>query len=116
MSRAHLEKLKLELGKSKWILRTDVSTNEFLSTWEISRPNNDCLLEIEFGISGNGEYGACIGNETMDNAIGCSVSNSEISIYFGKYSGQFQKDIAAFISQINQWEKTIAKNADENEN
>ncbi|MVO07542.1 hypothetical protein GOQ30_00020 [Flavobacterium sp. TP390] len=104
MSKLHIEKIKSELENSKWIIRTDLSTNEFLNIWEISRPNGDgdCLLKINFSIFGNGKYGDLIGNETMDNANGCSIiGHSEIDIYFGKYSGQFQKDLFDFISKLN---------------
>ena len=106
MSKAHLEKLKSELIKSKWIIRTEISNNDFLDKWEISRPNGDYLLKMEFTIFGNGKYGDCIGNETMDNASGCSIDGyPELDIYFGKYSGQFQKDLSEFIFQLNQIDK-----------
>lgn len=102
MAKSHIEKLKLELEKSKWIIRSEIVANDFLKVWEISRPNGDCLLKIDFSIFGNGKHGDCIGNETMDNAIGCSIiGHSEIDIYFGKYSEQFQKDLIKFIFQLN---------------
>lgn len=102
MSKSHIDKLKSELEKSKWIIHTDISTNEFLDTWEISKPNGDFPLKINFFIGGNGKFGACIGDESMNNAIGCNIEeHSEIDIYFGKYLGQFQKDIIQFISKLN---------------
>jgi hypothetical protein len=102
MSKSHIEKLKLELNKSKWTIQTDLSTNEFLNIWEITRPNGSSLKKLEFSIFGNGKYGDCIGNESMDNANGCSIiGNSEINIYFGKYSGQFQKDLNKFVVELN---------------
>lgn len=102
MSKSHINKLLEELEKSKWLIHTDLSTNKFLNTWEISRPNGDCPLKLDFSIFGNGNYGSVIGNETMDNAIGCSIiEHPEVDIYFGKYSGQFQKDLTKFISELN---------------
>lgn len=103
MAKSHIEKLKLELEKSKWIIRSEIVANDFLKVWEISRPNGDCLLKIDFSIFGNGKHGDCIGNETMDNTIGCSIiGHSEIDIYFGKYSEQFRKDLIKFIFQLNE--------------
>lgn len=101
MSKSHIKQLKIALENSKWVIHTDVSTNEFLNNWEISRPNGDCLLTINFTIFGNGNHGAYIGTETMDNANGCSiVEYPNIDIYFGKYTGQFQKDLIQFIAQL----------------
>ena len=106
MSKAHLDQLKSELKKSKWVIRTYESAYEFIENWEITKPNGDCPLNLIFTMYGNGKYGDCIGNETMENANGCSVeSHPEIDIYFGKFSGQFQKDLAEFIAGINQLEK-----------
>ena len=102
MSKSHIDKLRLELAKSKWVIHTDLSTNEFLKTWDISRPNGDCSLKLSFSVFGNTNHGDLLGNETMDNAIGCTIIGyPEIDLYFGKYTGQFQKDLILFISQIN---------------
>ncbi len=106
MIKSHIEKLKSELAKSKWIIHTDTSTNELVDNWKISKPNEDCLLTIRFTIFGNGTYDNWIGNETMDNACACSVlEHPEIDLYFGKHSGKFQKDLPVFISQLNALEK-----------
>lgn len=102
MSKSHINKLVLELEKSKWVIHTDLSRNKFLNIWEISRPNGDCPLKLDFSIFGNGNYGSVVGDETMDNAIGCSIIGyPKIDIYFGKYSGQFQKDLTKFILELN---------------
>ena len=102
MSKAHIEKLKSELELAKWILISDYDENEFTDFWMIARPNGDTLLKLNFIIWGNGNFGAHIGNETICNAINCSVDNyPNIDLYFGKYSKKFQIDIVTFIDQLN---------------
>ncbi len=102
MSKAHLELLKSKLEASKWKILSDFNLDILTDHWVICRPNGDNQLRINFTIGGNGNFGAHIGNETICNALGCSIENyPDIDIYFGKYSKQFQKDIVEFIKHLN---------------
>lgn len=101
MSKSHIDQLKKELTRAKWVIRTNISTFEFMDEWEISRPNGDTPLTITFTLGGNGAWGETIGNEDMGNAIGCHLRGYDgIGLYFGKYTGQFQKDIKTFIDAL----------------
>ena len=100
MSIAHLEKLRKELEGNHWIIEKEES-NSHLYYWKISRPNGDMPLTIEFSIGGRGLYGAIDDSETIEDAIACNIeTHEEIEVYFGKFSGGFQKDIKNFVSQI----------------
>ena len=102
MSKAHIEKLKKELERAKWIVISDYEETEFVDFWMIERPNGDTLLKLNFIIMGTGNFGAHMGNETICDAINCSVENyPNIDLYFGKYSKKFQNDIVFFINQLN---------------
>jgi hypothetical protein len=100
MSKSHIEKLEKELRLSKWVIVLEDNTENFI--WKISRPNGDSLMTIDFSVYGNNFFGELEGNETLHNAIGCHIKNHpEINLYFGKYSGQFQKDVVEFVNQLN---------------
>lgn len=43
----------------------------------------DCPLKLGFSVFGNGKYGDLLGNETMDNALGCAIiGHPEIDIFW----------------------------------
>ena len=102
MSKAHLELLKSQLLAAKWKILSEMDLDILTDRWIICRPNGENQLQANFTIGGNGKFGAQIGNETISNALGCSIDNyPHISIYFGKYSKQFQIDIKQFISELS---------------
>ncbi|MFA9213240.1 MAG: hypothetical protein ACEQSR_05265 [Candidatus Methylacidiphilales bacterium] len=106
MSKAHLELLKLKLEASKWIILSEYNLDVYSDYWTICKPNRNYQINLNFIIGGNGEFGAHLGNETLTNALGCSIENyPQIEIYFGKYSKQFQLDIIEFIRQLNLLDK-----------
>lgn len=106
MSQSHLELLKLKLEASKWKLLTEYNLQTPTDYWFIARPNGDCITKLTFTIGGNGTFGAILGNETICNAIACTIEeHPSISIYFGKYNKQFQLDINQFIKQLNTLDK-----------
>lgn len=106
MGKAHLELLKTQLEASKWKILPGYDLDLLTDHWLICRPNGDSQLKINFIIGGNGKYGALSGNETMYDALSCSVENHpHIDIYFGKYSKQFQIDIIEFINRLNALDK-----------
>jgi hypothetical protein len=103
MSLSHVNQLQKELEQSKWVIHTDTSTIEIKEEWNISRPNGDSKLSLKFEFSGNGGFGAEIGNEDMGNAIGCQVEGQhKLDMYFGKFTGKFQQDISAFMEVLNE--------------
>lgn len=102
MSKAHLELLKSQLEASKWEIVSEYNLDVLTDYWVIQRPNGNNELRIKFTIGGNGKFGALLGKETICNALGCSIENHpDIDIYFGKYSKQYQVDLAKFIEQLN---------------
>ena len=102
MSKAHIDQLEKELTRTKWVIHTDISTFEYLEEWEISRPNGDSRHILKFGLFGNGYWGDTNGTEDMGNACGCHIEcQPKIDLYFGKYTGKFQKDIKEFIQDLN---------------
>ncbi|WP_338792575.1 hypothetical protein [Bernardetia sp. MNP-M8] len=106
MGKAHLELLKSKLETSKWIVLSEYNLDVYSDYWTICRPNGDFQLKLNFTIGGNGKFGDQIGNETLCNALGCSIENyPHIDIYFGKYTKQFQVDITEFIRQLNLLDK-----------
>ncbi len=106
MSKAHVELLKLKLENSKWRILSDYNLDVYSDHWIICRPNGDHQLVIKFAIWGNGRFGDHIGNETLSNAIGCTIENHpQIDIYFRKYTKRFQEDIDEFIRQLNLLDK-----------
>lgn len=104
MEKAHIEQIRKKLEHSKWIIQEIYSELDTMPYWKICRPNGDHPLILEFMLSGNGKYGALRGDESFYNAIACHIKEyPEIDLYFGKYSGQFQKDLAAFITTLNHY-------------
>lgn len=102
MSIAHLEKLKSTLEAAHWVLGSPYRPETLAEHWDITRPNGDTPLRICFLIGGNGLFGARKGNETLSDAISCSVEGHPgIELYFGKFSGRFQEDVREFVHQLN---------------
>lgn len=102
MSFSHIQDLKKKLEQAHWVIKSGYTPDEYSDRWEIERPNGDTPLVLDFQIGGKGNYGALNGSETLSNAIGCTVlKHPEINIYFGKFTGKFQKDSNEFITQIN---------------
>jgi len=106
MGKVHLKLLKSKLEASKWKILSGYILDKYSDCRTICRPNGDYQLNLNFTIGGNGEFGAHLGNETICNALGCSIENyPQIDIDFGKYSKQFQVDIIEFIRQLNLLDK-----------
>ena len=102
MSKSHIDQLEKLLTRSKWVIHTDISTFEYVEAWEISRPNGDFKHSLKFTQGGNGLYGAAIGNEDMGDVLGCHIHcQPQIDMYFGKFSGKFQRDIKEFMAALN---------------
>jgi hypothetical protein len=102
MSKAHLELLQSRILAAKWKFLSESDLDIPTDHWIICKPNGEKQLQINFIIGGNGKFGAHIGNETISNALGCSIDNyPHISIYFGKYARQFQIDINQFVRQLS---------------
>ena len=105
MSLSHLTELRTQLERRHWkiIAETRISTTESSLSWTIARPNGDSPTTLEFT---NGFYGAYgdFRHETIDDSIACNVvGHPEIPhLYFGKFQGQFQKDVVAFADAINE--------------
>lgn len=106
MSNAHIELLQTKLESSQWKLLPEYNPDLDADYWIICRPDGDCQLKLKFTIGGKGKFGALAGNETIENAIGCSVeSHPHIGLYFGKFTKQFQVDLDEFIGQLNLLDK-----------
>jgi hypothetical protein len=102
MSLSHIHQLQKELEQTRWVIHTDISSIEYIDEWQISRPNGDSEMTIKFSQGGNGPYGETIGNEDMGNALGFHIEgHKNLDVYFGKFSGQFQRDIKKFIVELN---------------
>ena len=104
MSRSHLVELRTQLERRHWKVLTENQTlthNSPLS-WTIARPNGDTPLTLEFHPGSYGAHGDWQ-HESIDESIACQVVEyPEIShLYFGKFRGQFQKDVVAFADAID---------------
>ncbi len=94
MSASHLKLLRHLLEQSHW--RIDREEDHL---WIISRPDGSSPLRIAF----EPWYGA-MGEwrrTSIEHSLGCEVVGfSELSVYFGRYSGRFQTDIREFIAHL----------------
>ena len=99
MSIAHLNQLKKVLENNHWIIQQE---HEF--SWLISRPNGDSEIELLFPEW----YGAMgeLRETTIEKSITCEVAqNTDIDLYFGKFSKSFQTDVEDFVTKLNRLEK-----------
>jgi len=67
--------------------------------WEISRPNGDCKLTIEFeGLDD-------MVTLPIENAYGCRITGMpSITAYFSKLKRSWPKELEQFISKLNEIE------------
>ena len=105
MSIAHLNLLKSLLETSHWkiVFESDFLDDENDMEWQISRPNGDNPLKLIFSAGFGGAYGQYQLNDITES-IACDVAlNTEIeTLYFGKFSKKFQKDVVNFVDRINE--------------
>src|SRR5262245_61783696 len=99
MSVSHLSELRRQLERRHWRI---LAENNTLSRdadlhWAIARPDGSSPLTLRFLPGFYGKYGD-IQHESIDESIACEVvGHSELpDLYFGKFHGQYQKDVAAF--------------------
>ncbi len=98
MTVSHLQRLQQELERNHWkVLERD---DEF--QWKIARPNGDTPLVLEF-TPGHSDQHLGLRLEDIESSIACGVAgHDEIAhLYFGKYSGKFQKDVVNFVAAID---------------
>ena len=104
MSRAHLEELRKQLDRKHWriVSETKNLADDSTLNWTIARPNGDSSLVLKFTPGFYGAYGDFRHN-SIDESIACEVvGHSEIPhLYFGKFYGQYQKDLLLFLDAIN---------------
>ncbi|QNR25361.1 hypothetical protein [Croceimicrobium hydrocarbonivorans] len=108
MSVAHIKELYAQLLRSKWRVSI-VPLAGLEGLWHIENTRTKNSFDLVFTIYGNRKFGAWKGDESFDNAISCRLKGSEsISVYFGKFSGEFQWNLTLFVQQLN----AIASNDD----
>lgn len=118
MSHAHLAELRVQLERRQWKI---VSENKTLSedsnlNWIIARPNGDSELTLEFSPGSYGLYGQ-YEHDSIDESIACCVvGHNEIQhLYFGKFHGQYQKDVVAFADEVNDNFRSLKVDSHRNE-
>ena len=105
MSLSHLTELRAQLERRHWRIVSEekLLTDESALHWKITRPNGDLPLTLVFTPGFQSPFGH-FRHESIDESIACHVvGQSHLPrLYFGKFRGQFQKDVVAFANEIDQ--------------
>ena len=110
MSSQHLDCLRKELAAHHWVVaresRPGDDDEDF--TWNIERPNGDSPLTIQFTPARAGKFGGGEIIESFDEVFAaCIVLHEDVaSLYFGRLTGQFLKDVPAFVAALSQIESS----------
>jgi len=97
MSIDHLKQLRNELENQRWKIISEEGGNDYdiSAVWVVARPDGSNQLHIEFeGLDDLKTF-------PIEKSFACHVREaSDISVYFGKISKSWPKELSDFIDKI----------------
>ena len=105
MSASHLERLRQELTSNHWVVVKECSelSDDRTFRWELSRPNGDVPLTLEFTPAGDGLHGGGNPIDDINLAYACDIVEfpDVPHLYFGtNFRGKFQNDVVEFVAAM----------------
>jgi hypothetical protein len=100
MARWHLDELENSLNKIGFtiVLRLPPSAKDsFIGAWIIKR-GNEYMVDFDGIFDG---LGNTIPHPSLDKAIGCSIRDTHLSLYFYKKGKMWNQELKKFIEEIN---------------
>ena len=96
---SHLKQLKKDLENHHWKIISEEGGNDYdiSAVWIVARPDGSNQLHLEFeGLDD-------LKTLPIEKSYACHVREaSDISVYFGKISKSWPKELSEFINKINQ--------------